>query len=130
MSSADEVAILRAEIARQRRWLRLLLVLTLAALTLAALAPGRAMLSRSGAPWPAEDEVRALQFEAHEYRLLDPDGNLRGLWSCPPAGPSLILLDEKGRPFLQLHQLPDGSGLLKFKDGDNGEFQLPRRREQ
>jgi hypothetical protein len=119
MSGADEVAVLRAEVVRLHKRLFLVLVVSFASLALAALLLGRALLGEQRLSLlPSGHAARVIQIEAHEYRLLDPDGNLRGLWSCPPAGPSLILLDENGRPAFELRQLPGRGASLKMNDGE------------
>lgn len=112
MSTHEEVAALRAEVALLRKGVRSLAVLTLAALFAALLLGARGWLFR-----PAGEEMRAVEVSAQEYRLLDPDGNLRGMWRCPPAGPSLIILDEKGRLAVELGQAPRGGGKIRLLDG-------------
>jgi hypothetical protein len=118
MTCADEVAQLRAEVTRLHKRLFLVLVVSLAGLALAGFGIGRALLwEQRLSSLQQGSESRVIQIEAQEYRLLDPDGNLRGFWSCPPAGPLLILLDENGRPALELRQMPGGGGFLKVNDG-------------
>ena len=113
MNPGDEVAALRAEVAVLRRRVRTLFALALAVLiTVIVLI---ALTRRpAGVRWDAE-EARAEQVEANQYRLLDPDGNLRGLWNCPPAGPSLVLTDDKGRPAIVMRGTP-GGGTFQVKD--------------
>lgn len=113
MNPADEIAALRAEVAVLRQRVRTLFALLFA--VLAAVIILVAWVRRpAGVRWDAE-EARAEQVEAHEYRLLDPDGNLRGLWNCPPVGPSLVLTDDQGRPAVVLRGTPQG-GTLQVKD--------------
>ncbi len=104
MDHAEEVAALREELAALRRRGRTALAVALAALALALAACG--LLAWRGKALPAGEGV-----EAQEYRLIDPDGRLRGMWHCPPAGPSLTLLDEEGRALVVLREGPDGGTL-------------------
>jgi hypothetical protein len=113
MTPGDEIAALRAEVAVLRQRVRTLFALTLGVLiTVIVLI---ALTRRPpGVRWDAE-EARAEQVEANQYRLLDPDGNLRGLWNCPPAGPSLVLTDDKGRPAIVMRGTSQG-GTFQVKD--------------
>src|SRR4051812_23849358 len=94
MTTSDEVTALRAEVAAVRRQVHILLVMALLCLGV-----GVWSLTRGTPIGPAtgEAEVRVEDMEARAFRLIDSDGNLRGLWHCPPAGPFLTLFDEKGR---------------------------------
>jgi hypothetical protein len=105
MTPADEIAALREEVRGLRRRGRV--QLALAVVVLLALA---ALVLEQGRRHRAEG-LRAVQVEAQEYRLLDPDGNLRGLWHCPPAGPSFTLLDEQGRAAADVRLGPTGARL-------------------
>lgn len=111
MTPTDEIASLRAEVAGLRRQGRIVLVLVaLVLLGVLVIAWGR----RPGArpTLRAEDDASV---QAQEFRLVDPDGNLRGIWNCPPAGPYLTILDGHGRPLFQLRQSPEG-GVLQLND--------------
>ena len=77
-------------------------------LALAGLAVGIWALWRGGSPAVA----RAVTVEAQEYRLVGTDGSLRALWHCPPVGPSMTLLDDKGRISVQIRQHEGGGELL------------------
>jgi hypothetical protein len=119
MTPSDQVEALRAEVAALRRQGRALLAVALLALAAAGWALWRGGPGRPGG-------AGAVQFEAQEYRLLDPDGALRGLWTCPPAGPSLIILDGEGRVAAQLSQAPGGGGAIRVADSNGGAvFQKP-----
>jgi hypothetical protein len=109
---SDEVPALRAEVAALRGRVRMLMLLTGAALAVAVVA-----LLRGG------PEPRRVELEAQEYRLMDPDGRLRGMFRCPPAGPSLEILDEHGRPVIVLSESPLGGGQVRVMDAD-GRFQV------
>ena len=109
MAQPDELAGLRAEVAALRRRVRALAALALLAAALAAIALARP--SRPGGG-------RGTEFVAQEYRLVDPSGNLRGSWRCPPAGPALTLLDEGGRPAAELRLDPGGGGRLRLTGAD------------
>jgi hypothetical protein len=123
MSTNEEMAALRAEIAGLRRWLRLLVALVLVVVVTAVLllAWNRlgGLLDRGSQP------VGALEVSAQEYRLLDPDGNLRGLWHCPPAGPSLSILDKDGRLAVEVALTPGGGGTIRLREGGRVVFQRP-----
>jgi hypothetical protein len=110
-----EVPALRAELAALRGRVRLLTLLTGAAVVVAL----AAMLRAS----PSESNPRRVELEAQEYRLVDPDGRLRGMFRCPPAGPSLEILDERGRPIIVLSESPLGGGQVRIMDAD-GRFQM------
>jgi hypothetical protein len=112
----EEIVALRAEVAALRRRVRLLTILVLSALAVAVVPWAARGMRPAGPRWDA-DEARAVQVEAQEYRLLDPDGGLRGMWSCPPAGPSMILLDERGRLLFEVRQGPKG-GTLRLLDSE------------
>jgi hypothetical protein len=112
---SDEVPALRAEVTALRGRVRLLTLLTGAAVAVALVAVFRVS--------PAEPNPRRVELEAQEYRLVDPDGRLRGMFRCPPAGPSLEILDERGRPVIVLSESPLGGGQLRVMDAD-GRFQV------
>jgi hypothetical protein len=120
MSPADEIAALRAELAAQRRRGRVVAAVALAALVGVAVLAARDY-RRAGGGWDT-DEARAARVEAQAFHLLDPNGNLRGQWSCPPAGPFLTLRDESGRAVLVLRQTDEG-GTLRITDA-NGQVLL------
>jgi hypothetical protein len=116
MSTADEVAALKNEVASLRRQVRALLVVALLPAALwAVLGLWHVIRGRPGGLVSGE-ETRWVQVVAQEYHLTDPDGNLRGLWRCPPAGPSFFLLDENGRVAVEVRQLPGGGGAVKVMD--------------
>ncbi len=112
MPPNPDAALLRAELAALRRQVRVLF-----ALLLVVLAGVGWLLVRGQRP--AEhaagvDALRVTQIETQEVRLLDPDGALRGLFYCPPAGPSLTLMDGQGRIACALSWQPPG---LTLADG-------------
>jgi hypothetical protein len=113
MTSTDPIAALQVEVIALRRQARILAGVALLALVAAVFGLLRSGVERQ--TWQTK-EARAIQVEAQEFRLLDPDGRLRGLWRCPPAGPSLTLLDESGRIALELRQAPGGGGGLLLTD--------------
>src|SRR5262245_37251899 len=115
MAPADEVAALRSEVAALRRQARYLL-----AVALAGVAVGAWALARAARPGTARFEV-----EAQEYRLIGPDGNLRGLWTCPPVGPSMTLLDERGRISVQIRHHEAGGELLVNDSEGRSVFRRP-----
>ncbi len=114
MSSANELAAMRTELASLRFQLRLLF-----RVVLVAVATGALLAWRWHSSWQCCDvnEARAVQVEAQEYHLLDPDGKLRGMWRCPPAGPSWTMLDEHGRLLVEVRQAT-GSGTVRVLDGE------------
>jgi hypothetical protein len=116
MSTPDEVAVLLAEVVALRKRVQVLTVLSLIILAAALVLAVLGWTTGSGR-W-ATAENRAVEVSAQEYRLLDPDGNLRGIWQCPPAGPSLILLDEQGRLAVEVAQRPGKGGSILVKDAD------------
>src|SRR5262249_36577667 len=73
------------------------------------------------------NEARSVQVEAQEYHLLDPDGNLRGLRRCPPAGPTLTLLDEHGRLIIELWQHNQGGAVRVLDATGHPIFEQPAR---
>jgi hypothetical protein len=113
MNAADEVAALRAEVGALRRWVSALLLLTLVSLASVVLLAVRGFGAGSG--W-GTSEVRVVKIAAQEYHLLDPDGNLRGLWNCPPAGPSLTLHAQNGRVAAELREVPGKGGMIQVFD--------------
>ncbi|MFL5339031.1 MAG: hypothetical protein ACJ8F7_02595 [Gemmataceae bacterium] len=124
MTPADEIAALRAEVSGLRRQVHVLFAAVLVAVVVAAAFMTWRWRS-TGELWNAAD-TRATKVEAQEYHLLDPDGNLRGLWRCPPAGPTFSLLDENGRPLVVMQQGADGT--VNVSDGDGRPvFERPRR---
>src|SRR5262245_51589425 len=104
MTSQDEVAALRRQV-------RVLWFVALTSLVVAGVGMWRGSAKRA-------EEIHALQVEAQEFRLLDPNGALRGLWRCPPAGPAFTLLEENGRVAIELRESADGGGSLMMRDAD------------
>ena len=114
MTEGNEVATLRAEVAAVRRQVRGLTILLVLALAGVGVLTVRGQRPGADAVRPGHPALGA-PVEAQMYRLLDPDGNLRGLWQCPPAGPALALMDEAGRPAVTLTA---GKVGLTLSDGD------------
>jgi hypothetical protein len=112
MNGADEVSTLRADLARLRLQMRILFgVVVIAVVICAALAWNWHASSLRG----EVNEMRAVRVEAQEFHLLDPDGRLRGMWRCPPAGHSWSMLDERGRLLIEVRQVT-GSNTVKVLD--------------
>ena len=114
MTADNEVATLRAEVAAVRRQVRGLTILLVLALAGVGVLIVRGQRPGADAVRPGHPALGA-SVEAQVYRLLDPDGNLRGLWNCPPAGPSLVLTDDKGRPAIVMRGTSQG-GTFQVKD--------------
>jgi hypothetical protein len=108
----DETAVLKAQLAAVRFQLRALWLVVLAVAALGIFprlrTPG-ANLGGEGRP--------AIQLEAQQFQVLDPEGCLRGQLRAPPAGPSLELFDEAGRVRAALWQR-DGAVGLRLTDAD------------
>ncbi len=123
MSTGDQFDALRMEVASLRRRVHALTAVAAVALGVAAvalIARAQPAAGRWGVPGPHPE---GSQYEAQEYRLMDPDGRLRGLWRCPPAGPSFELLDETGRVAVEVRQDP-GGGTVRVVGGERREAVL------
>jgi hypothetical protein len=117
---SDDITVLRAELAALRRRVHGLALLLIVVVAAAGLLLARGRDAATG-PLGEAGDLHALHIEAQVIRLLDPDGNLRVLLKVPPAGPSLSLLDERGRAAVTLSASPaeidltDGEGQVRLK---------------
>ncbi len=126
----NDIATLRAELAALRRQVRALTWGILAVLGAVVLL----LVFRRGpaAGFVADAEIlRTVEVDAQEFRLFDPDGNLRGAFRCPPAGPALNLFDAQGRVVASVAadppslSLADGLGMMRLRaDVTAGEARL------
>jgi len=114
MTGFDDAAALRAEIDGLRRQYWSAVVVGLIAVGAVGVVCLNGRQGESAAA--AADSRHGTQVEAQTFRLVDVNGNLRGLWHCPPAGPSLTLLDDNGRIAVAVSTDPAGL-TLSVPDG-------------
>jgi hypothetical protein len=110
MPPADEAAVLRGELAALRRQVHGLFALLLLVLGSVAVVLLRSRGTNVGDFGPNE-VLRVGQVETHGVTLLDADNAIRGMVHCPPAGPSLALMDSMGRMAVSIATDPPGLSL-------------------